>query len=135
SRRGREARRGGGPPGPGAVRPRAHGRRDRAGLRASAGAAVKLGIVGCGAVAELLHLPATAGLVARDSIWLADPDRGRAAELARRFGDERHVVTDARELSGSVDAAIVATPNDTHAAHGIALLRRGVTRRREKLDA
>jgi predicted dehydrogenase len=85
---------------------------------------VKLAIVGCGAVAEYFHLPAVARVLERDDVWLVDPDRVRAQDLAARFGRVAQVVQDHRDLP-AVDAAIVAVPNHLHADVAVDLLERG----------
>ncbi len=85
---------------------------------------MRLGVVGCGAVAEFFHLPAIAAELGRDEVWLVDPDLEHARALARRFGRVSHVAVDHRGLE--LDAAIVAVPNDLHAELAADLLRRGI---------
>jgi predicted dehydrogenase len=85
---------------------------------------VTLAIVGCGAVAEYFHLPAAARVLARDDVWLVDPDRERAQDLAKRFGRLAQVVSDHRDLP-AVGAAIVAVPNHLHADVAVDLLEGG----------
>ncbi len=75
---------------------------------------LRLGIVGCGAVAERYHLPAVAASPDVRLVGLVDPRLERATELAAQYGAEL-VTGDAAELIGAVDAAIVATPNSLHA--------------------
>jgi predicted dehydrogenase len=87
---------------------------------------MKLAVVGCGAAAEHLHLPALASMLGRDAVWLVDPHRERALGLARRYGGEHRVATDHRELVGAVDAAIVAVPNHLHAPVAVDFLSAGV---------
>jgi predicted dehydrogenase len=86
---------------------------------------LRLGIVGCGAVAERYHLPAVAACPDVRLVGLADPRRERAAELAEQYGAEL-VAVDAAELLGVIDAAIVATPNSLHAEAATVLARGGV---------
>jgi predicted dehydrogenase len=86
---------------------------------------VRLAVVGCGAVAEYFHLPAAARVLERDDLWLVDPDRERARDLAARFGRVAQVVPDHRDLP-DVDAAIVAVPNHLHADVAVDLLERGI---------
>ena len=75
---------------------------------------LRLGIVGCGAVAEQYHLPAVAACADVELVALADPDLHRARELGERFGAAL-VTDDHARLAGAVDAAIVAVPNSLHA--------------------
>jgi predicted dehydrogenase len=75
----------------------------------------RVAVVGCGAAARLLHVPA---LARRDDcalVALVDPARDRAAQLARRHRVP-HVLSDHRALADiGATAAIVAAPNDLHA--------------------
>jgi len=86
---------------------------------------LRLGIVGCGAVAELYHLPAVAACPDVRLVAVADPRLERASELADRFGAQL-VTEDASGLVDAVDAAIVATPNSLHAEVASELARAGV---------
>lgn len=89
------------------------------------GSPLRLAIVGCGAVAELYHLPAVATVEGIELAALVDPSEDRARALAERFG-AAHVLREASELRGLVDAAIVATPNRLHAPVAISLLEHGI---------
>lgn len=86
---------------------------------------VRLGILGCGAVVERLHLPAARRVEGLEVAALVDRDAGRARELATRFGvpDAR---TDFEGLDGRIDAALIALPNHLHAPVAIDLLKRGI---------
>jgi predicted dehydrogenase len=55
---------------------------------------------------------------------VVDADAARAAEIAAMYGAEP--LTDARELAGRVDAAVVATPTAAHEETGCALLDAGI---------
>ena len=71
---------------------------------------LRIGIVGCGAVVERFHLPAST-LVPEISIEsLVDRDQSRAKRLADIYG-VRHVHADYHEMIGKVDAAIIALPH------------------------
>jgi predicted dehydrogenase len=86
---------------------------------------LRLGVVGCGAVAAIHHLPAISISANAEAAVLVDADPGRAKDLAARFGVPE-TTTDYRSLPGRVDAAIVALPNSLHAPVSIDLLRQGV---------
>jgi len=86
---------------------------------------LRVGVVGCGAVATIHHLPALALSERAEAAMLVDADARRARSLADRFG-VADVMADYRELPGRVDAAIVALPNSLHAPVSCELLRRGV---------
>lgn len=86
---------------------------------------LRLAVVGCGAVAQIHHLPAIAATPEVQPVALVDRDLDRARELAARWGVPR-VVADVEEVASEIDAAIVALPNHLHAPVASALLRRGV---------
>jgi predicted dehydrogenase len=86
---------------------------------------VRLAVVGCGAVAQIHHVPAIAASDRVEAAVLVDSDPKRARELADRFGI-KEVATDYRELPGQVEGAVVALPNSLHAPVSVELLRRGV---------
>jgi len=86
---------------------------------------VRLAVVGCGAVAQIHHLPAIAASERVEAAVLVDADEKRARALAERFGVPE-VATDISALPGKVEAAVVALPNSLHAPVSIELLRRGV---------
>jgi predicted dehydrogenase len=86
---------------------------------------LRVGIVGCGAVAELYHVPALLASRDIDVVACVDPDVERARALAARIGAS-HALTAHGDLPGRVDLAIVAVPNAFHAPVAIDLLRAGV---------
>jgi predicted dehydrogenase len=86
---------------------------------------VRLAVVGCGAVAQIHHLPAIAASDRVEAAVLVDADEKRARALAERFGVPE-IATDFTGLPGKVEAAVVALPNSLHAPVSIDLLRRGV---------
>jgi predicted dehydrogenase len=84
----------------------------------------RIGIIGCGAVTEQLHMPA---LVARRDCLvtaLVDRDPRRTAALARLAPDAR-CGTAVADVIDDFDAAIVALPHHLHASISIELLRAG----------
>jgi len=86
---------------------------------------LRIAVVGCGAVAQLNHLPALAASRHAKAAVLVDRELSRAQALARRWG-VRRAVADVGEVLGEIDAAIVALPNHLHAPVTIDLLRRGI---------
>lgn len=86
---------------------------------------VRLAVLGCGAVAQINHLPAIAASERAETVAVVDADAGRAQAIARRFGVPVFA-TDWREILDRVDAAVVALPNNLHAPVAIDLLRRGI---------
>ncbi|MGH2953726.1 MAG: Gfo/Idh/MocA family protein [Solirubrobacterales bacterium] len=93
-------------------------------------APLRVGLVGCGRLAELGYLPAIAGCPAVELAAVADPDRARRDQLvalAARFASGRrgtpapsaHPGTSELIAEGEVEAVIVASPAYAHeeAAH------------------
>ncbi len=86
----------------------------------------RIAVVGCGAIAELYHLPALkANPRTASSIVLVEPNETRRKQLAEKFEIQR-TVGDYTELEGKVDAAIVATPPALHHPISKWLLERGI---------
>ena len=86
---------------------------------------LRVGVVGCGAVAERYHLPA---LLASPDIVLtafADPAVERARTLAGRVQGATAVASH-ESLIGLVDAVVVAAPNAFHERIAVPLLSAGV---------
>lgn len=70
-------------------------------------------IIGGGAIAEQLHLPAAVKLLGGERVLLAEPDTERRAHLVTRFDCRRHS-SDYRELIDEADFAVIATPPHLH---------------------
>ena len=88
-------------------------------------APVRLAIIGCGAAAEMCHLPA-AGLTPEIQIVaLVDKNLVRAEALAQRYG-VRECLDDFHHLPADVEAAIVALPHFLHAPATLELLANGL---------
>ncbi|GLC26322.1 Gfo/Idh/MocA family protein [Roseisolibacter agri] len=88
---------------------------------------LRLAVAGCGAIAQLAHLPVLAKMRGVQLVALCDNEGARARALADRF-EVPDVFTDLEELleADSVDALIVATPNHLHEPHVLSALRAGV---------
>lgn len=76
--------------------------------------AARVLIIGGGAIAEQLHLPAAVRLLGSERVLLAEPDTERRTRLVTRFDCRRHS-SDYRELIDKADFAVVATPPHLHA--------------------
>jgi predicted dehydrogenase len=85
-----------------------------------ADAPIKVAVVGCGAVAELGHLPAIWQSPAFQLHALVDLNRARAESL--NHDGSAIVTTDYREIIDRVDFAIIATPPASHAEIAIGFL-------------
>ncbi|MDF1505682.1 Gfo/Idh/MocA family oxidoreductase [Roseisolibacter sp. H3M3-2] len=88
---------------------------------------LRLAVAGCGAIAQLAHLPVLSKMRGVRLVALCDNDAARARALADRF-DVPDVFTDLEELleSDVVDGLIVATPNHLHEPHVLSALKAGV---------
>lgn len=87
---------------------------------------MRVAMVGCGAVAELFHLPVVAGNPAVELTLLVDRDLGRARELAVRYGPSVRVSDSVAAVPECADLAIVAVPHHLHAEVSIQLIAAGV---------
>lgn len=86
---------------------------------------LRFGVVGCGAISTLHHLPALQRCPDVELVAVVDADESWAGSVARRFGASESFA-DHRALIGRVDAVLVATPNHTHAGITCDLLMGGV---------
>jgi predicted dehydrogenase/nucleoside-diphosphate-sugar epimerase len=87
--------------------------------------ALRVGIVGCGAVAEL-HMAAIRAVPEVRATGMFDLEFERADKLRRRWWRSAKVVSSLEELANLADLAIVATPNAAHEEVACELLERGV---------
>jgi predicted dehydrogenase len=85
---------------------------------------IKLAIVGCGAIAELGHLPAIAQSSDAEVAVLVDPNIKRAKQLADLYRVPI-VCKTISDLDTQASAAIIATPPSSHAEIATDLMRRG----------
>lgn len=79
---------------------------------------LRLGLIGCGRIAEQGYLPALAGIDSVELTAVADPDHERRQLIGRLMTAEPAAFGSAEELIASrlVDAVVVAGPVDTHLA-------------------
>jgi predicted dehydrogenase len=84
---------------------------------------LRVAVIGCGHLGRI-HARIAAGLDEIELVAVADPVT-QCRELAAAEGKTRGVA-DYRELIGEIDAAIVATPTNTHHTVGVELLSSGV---------
>jgi predicted dehydrogenase len=91
-------------------------------------APLRLGLVGCGRLAEAGYLPAIAGLPGVELAAVADPASERRGRIAQLSGTEPAQFESAEALAaaGVVDAAVIATPVASHLADTAALTAEGV---------
>ncbi len=87
---------------------------------------VRVGIVGCGRAAETFHLPALGRISGVTVVAAADPDPGRLAAVAGRFGIRQRYDSHGALLAESdADAVLVAVPPAHHEAVALDVLSAG----------
>ena len=89
--------------------------------------ALRIGVVGAGAIAQLTHLPLLSKMRGVQLVSVCDNDRPKARALADRF-DVPDVCTDIEDLLETEDlnAIVVATPNHLHEPHVLSAIAAGV---------
>jgi predicted dehydrogenase len=87
---------------------------------------VRVALVGCGAIAVGMHLPALAAASGIEVTAFCDRRREQAEAARRLLGNKAAVVSDPKDLAGLADAAIVAVPSRLHAPVSITLLELGL---------
>jgi predicted dehydrogenase len=87
----------------------------------------RIAIIGCGAVAEMLYLPALAKYPSvLKNLTLVDRNEMRAQKLATEFGAKKCLVDYRNVLGKGVDGVIVATPSHLHHRMAMDFLANGV---------
>lgn len=89
---------------------------------------VRIGIVGCGGIANGKHLPSLSRLKNIEIVGFCDIVEEKASSAAAKYGvKDAGVYTDYEKLLAdtSIDVVHVCTPNDSHAAITIAALESG----------
>ncbi len=86
---------------------------------------VRVGVLGTGAVSQIVHMPILADRPDVEVVAVSDADQPKARAIAGRFGVER-VVTDDELLDGDlVDGVVISTPNHLHEEQAMAALKAG----------
>lgn len=86
---------------------------------------LKLGIIGCGAATEILHLPAASITSEVTVTHLADLSAERAEHISLAFSIPSWD-TDWHKMIGSVDAVLISTPPHTHAEIAVEAMEAGL---------
>lgn len=79
---------------------------------------LKVGIIGCGGIANGKHMPSLAKLCSVEMVAFCDIIKERAEEAAKKYGtDDAKVYTDYKELLAdkTIDVVHICTPNKSHA--------------------
>ncbi|WP_369899593.1 Gfo/Idh/MocA family protein [Bacillus manliponensis] len=87
---------------------------------------LKVGVIGCGSIAQYRHLPEYEANPYVQIIAVCDNNKNRAKAIADKYG--ANMYTDYNELINceELDAVSVCTPNDLHASISIAALQAGI---------
>lgn len=77
---------------------------------------IRVGIIGCGAIAERLHIPDYAACDQAELVAFCDNDKKRAKAIAEKFAPDAAVYNDYKALlkNEDVDAVSVCMPNKFH---------------------
>ena len=87
---------------------------------------LRVGLLGLGAIAQVVHLPVLHSLEGVTLAGVCDVDRSKATALANRFGNPRVYRTDDEVFSDpDLDAVIICTPSYLHDKQAIAALENG----------
>lgn len=75
---------------------------------------IRIGVVGAGGAAQVVHLPILARLRDAEIVGVADPDEEKARTIADRFDAEAAPALEELPRFTELDAVVVCTPNDSH---------------------
>ncbi|MBK5187944.1 MAG: Gfo/Idh/MocA family oxidoreductase [Gemmatimonadaceae bacterium] len=89
--------------------------------------ALRIGVIGVGAIAQVAQLPTLARLRGAQLVALCDNDGPKARALAERFGVP-DVFTDIDEMLefDELDAVVISTPSHLHEPHVLSALAAGI---------
>lgn len=87
---------------------------------------LKVGVVGCGGVAQIIHLPILKKMADVDIVAVSDIDIRKATIIANRF-KVPNIFDDIEEMFRrcELDAAFILTPNNMHLPMSLIALKRG----------
>ena len=90
----------------------------------SNGSVIRVGVVGCGRVAQQRHLPIIADLPGTELVAVSDLDAETREKVAEKYS-LKEIYEDYQELvvSKTLDAVMIATPTQFHAKVAVAALR------------
>ncbi|GAP12667.1 predicted dehydrogenase [Longilinea arvoryzae] len=84
---------------------------------------IKIGIIGCGKIAQVRHIPEYAANPNAQLAAYYDLNPARAAELAKKYGGKAYPSVDELLAVRDIDAVSVCTANTSHAEISIAALK------------
>lgn len=88
---------------------------------------IKMGILGCGSIAEIAHFPSIAKCKEAKLVAVCDTDADRAQAAAKKWGAEQWF-TDYHEMyeKSKLDALVIATPNNGHRNQAVLAAKAGI---------
>ena len=86
---------------------------------------ISVGILACGKIAQVRHLPEYADNPDVRIAGLFDLNAGRARTLAEKYGAKAYESAEALYADPAIDAVSICSSNDTHASLALAALRAG----------
>lgn len=87
---------------------------------------VKIGVVGLGSIAQLVHLPMLKKLNNATITAISEVNKNRLLSVGEKFGIKNQYVSYEEMLDKEeLDAVIIATPTDTHLPIALACIERG----------
>ena len=89
-------------------------------------APVRLGLVGCGRLAELGYAPASRAAEGVEIVAVSDPERERRALLAAKLGAPAHARVSELLEATQLDGIVICTPAEQHEEVAAAAAREGV---------
>lgn len=101
----------------------------------SESAPLRLGLIGCGRLAERGYAPAARAVAGLDIVAVSDPDRARRALLAKRTGGSSHATITAMLAAGPLDGVLVCSSPEHHEEAAVAVAAAGITALIEKPPA
>ena len=91
----------------------------------SDGLPIRVGVIGTGAISQVVHVPIFAEREDVELVALADADLHKAESLSRRFKVPSACDADTLIARDDIDAVVVCTPNHLHESMAIAALDAG----------
>ena len=75
---------------------------------------VKVGVIGAGAISQLMHLPILSERNDVDVMAVADPDGAKARAVAQRFGVPRVMTDDELIAADDIEGVVICAPSFLH---------------------
>ena len=86
---------------------------------------VKIGIIGCGKIAKVRHIPEYHENPMADLYGFYDLNKERAQAFAKNFNGKAYDSYEALLYEDQIDAVSILTPNATHCEIAVAAMRAG----------